>query len=82
MREKPFFRFLQHIYYSYAMQVVDRVFKYLLIAWEFYHPCSHLRLPVDRSLLISKHIADRIYQCEARLMGGKSEEDEAMREVI
>lgn len=85
MREKTFLRFLQHLYYSYPMHVVDRVFKYLFVAWEFYHPCSHLRLLVNRSLLISKHIADRIYWHEARLTGGRDkekEEDEAMREVI
>lgn len=80
-REKSFHRFLQHLYYSYPIHVVDRVFKYLFFTWEFYHPCAHFNLPVDRSLLISKHIADRIYKCESGL-ARKEEDDDGLRELI
>lgn len=55
---------MQHLYYSYPANIVDRVFKYIFYVWELYYPCLRRRLEVDEVISISRKISEKIFRCD------------------
>lgn len=63
-KEKTFYRFMQHVYYSYPNRVAVRTLKNIFLVWELYYPCIKEKLPFNETVSLAMRIAEKIYKSE------------------